>query len=230
VVVVEAAGQRLDQCVAFQPQLLFGQTGKVSGSCSPSMRACIMARPDTPRMSVATTDSFTQASCGVFSSSVKGWVLTRSRAIPYGTAVLRLVWRKRRWRCTEVVCARGSFIEAIPAVPTRARLTVRLRAELAHAVAEQHRCVAETAAHYQVGWATVHDAFIAHVAEPLAAPAPPVRVLGIDETRRGKPIWARRTRTHSGGCWRATAGTPGSSTPQAPVACWPRSRAAPRRP
>jgi len=28
VVVVEAAGQRLDQCVVFQPQLLFGQTGK----------------------------------------------------------------------------------------------------------------------------------------------------------------------------------------------------------
>jgi hypothetical protein len=25
----------------------------------------------------------------------------------------------------------------------------------------------------------------------LAAPLPPVRVLGIDETRRGKPIWAQ---------------------------------------
>ncbi len=31
--------------------------------------------------------------------------------------------------------------EAIPAVPARARLTVRLPAELAHAVAQQHRCV-----------------------------------------------------------------------------------------
>jgi len=40
-----------------------------------------------------------------------------------------------------------------------------------------------------------HDAFIAHVAEPLAAPAPPVRVLGIDETRRGKPIWAQEPDT-----------------------------------
>jgi len=157
VVVVEAAGQRLDQCVVFSRSFCLARPARISGSCSPSMRACIMARPDTPRMSVATTDSFTQASCGVFSSSVKGWVLTRSRAIPYGTAVLRLVWRKRRWRCTEVVCARGSFIEASPAVPTRARLTVRLRAERAHAVAEQHRCVAETAAHYQVGWATTRS-------------------------------------------------------------------------
>ncbi len=72
------------------------------------------------------------------------------------------------------MCERGSFTEAIPAVPTRARLTVRLRAELAHAVAQQHRCAAETAAHYKVGWATVHDAFIAHVTAPLAAPTPPV--------------------------------------------------------
>jgi len=130
-------------------------------------------------------------SCGVFSTAGKGWVQTRPRDIPYGTGALRLVWRKRRWRCGEVVCERGSFTEAIPAVPTRARLTVRLRAELARAVAEQHRCVAETAAHYKVGWATVHEAFIAHVAEPLAQLAPPVRVLGIAETRRGKPIWTQ---------------------------------------
>ena len=90
-----------------------------------------------------------------------------------------------------MVCERSSFTEAIPAVPARARLTVRLRAELAVAVAEQHRCVAETAAHYQVGWATVHDTFIAHVAEPLAVAPPEVTVLGIDETRRGKPIWTQ---------------------------------------
>lgn len=70
-------------------------------------------------------------------------------------------------------------------------MTVRLRNELAVAVAEQHRCVAEAAAHYQVGWATVHEAFIAHVTALLAAPPPPVGVLGIDETRRGKSIWAQ---------------------------------------
>jgi len=147
---------------------------------------------------VLTADELAAAcpSCGVFSTAGKGWVQTRPRDIPYGTAGLRLVWRKRRWRCTEVVCERGSFTEVIPAVPARARLTVRFRAELAHAVAEQHRCVAETAAHYQVGWATVHEAFIAHVTELLAAPAPAVTVLGIDETRRGKPIWSQDPGTH----------------------------------
>jgi len=65
-------------------------------------------------------------------------------------------------------------------------LTVRLRSELADAVADQHRCVAEAAAYYGVGWATVHNAFKARVDPPLAAPLPSVRVLGIDETRRGK--------------------------------------------
>ncbi len=37
----------------------------------------------------------------------------------------------------------------------------------------------------------MHDAFAAHAPAPLAAPLPPVSVLGIDETRRGKPIWSQ---------------------------------------
>jgi len=130
-------------------------------------------------------------SCGQFSTSSKGRVTTRPRDIPYGPAPLRLVWHKRRWRCVDRRCARGSFTDQVSAAPARSRLTVRLRAELAGAVAEEHRCVAEAAAHYGVGWATVHDAFIARVATTLAAPLPPVTVLGIDETRRGKPVWTR---------------------------------------
>ena len=49
----------------------------------------------------------------------------------------------------------------------------------------------ESAAHYGVDWSIVHDAFAAHAPAPLAAPLPPVSVLGIDETRRGKPIWSQ---------------------------------------
>jgi len=48
-----------------------------------------------------------------------------------------------------------------------------------------------TAAHYGASWPVVHAAFADHVRVPLAAPLPPVKVLGIDETRRGKPIWAQ---------------------------------------
>ncbi len=56
-------------------------------------------------------------SCGVVSTSLKGYAVTHPRDVPYGLAPARLVWRKRRWRCREVACPRGSFIEALPAVP-----------------------------------------------------------------------------------------------------------------
>lgn len=128
-------------------------------------------------------------SCGVLSSSVKGRVTTRPRDIPYGTTPLRLVWHKRRWRCAQRACPRTSFTEQVASVPGRARLTRRLRAELGHAVAEQRRCVAEAAGHYGVAWRTAHAAYVAHVADQLAAPLPSVAVLGIDETRRGRPVW-----------------------------------------
>jgi transposase len=142
---------------------------------------------------VVTRDETASAcpSCGVVSSSVKGRVRTRPRDIPYGAAALRVVWHKRRWRCIETPCTRGSFTEQVPAVPARARLTCRLRAELGHAVAEQRRCVSEAAASYGVAWRTVHAAYIAHVEATLAEPLPAVVVLGIDETRRGRPVWRR---------------------------------------
>jgi len=130
-------------------------------------------------------------SCGVVSTSSKGQVTTRPRDIPYGTGLLRLVWHKQRWRCIERLCPRATFTEHVTGVPARARLTCRLRTELGHAVAEQRRCVSETAEHYGVGWGTVHAAFATHVQAPLALPLPTVVVLGIDETRRGKPVWAK---------------------------------------
>jgi transposase len=134
-------------------------------------------------------------SCGELSTSTKGQVTTAPRDIPYGPTPVALVWHKRRWRCTDPRCARGSFTEAVSAAPARSRLTVRLRAELAAAVADQHRCVAEAAAYYGVGWATVHNAFKSRVDAPLAGPLPGVTVLGIDETRRGKPVWTREAGT-----------------------------------
>ena len=138
-------------------------------------------------------------SCGVLSSAVKGQVRTRPRDLPYGAAPLRLVWHKRRWRCRETACERGSFTESIPAVPARARLTTRLRARCGAGVAEGFSCVAAAAWHYRVSWPVAHAAFVAHVSPALAAPLPVVRVLGIDETRRGKPTWTKDPAT---GRWR----------------------------
>jgi transposase len=142
---------------------------------------------------VITADETASAcpSCGVFSLSLKGRACTRPRDIPYGTVGLRLIWHKSRWRCRERLCPRASFTESLPSVRRRSRLTTRLRTELGYAIAEQGRIVSESAAHYGVDWSIVHAAFVAHVAAPLAAPLPPVKVLGIDETRRGRPVFAQ---------------------------------------
>jgi transposase len=130
-------------------------------------------------------------SCGVVSTSVRGHSRTKPRDIPYGEAPLRLVWHKRRWRCRERECPRRSFTESLPAVPARARVTTRLRGECGAGIAERFSCVLAGAAHYRVSWPVAHRAYVAHVAGQLAQPLPPVSVLGIDETRRGKPKWAQ---------------------------------------
>jgi hypothetical protein len=101
-----------------------------------------------------------------------------------------LVWVKRRWYCRERLCPPGSFTESLPAVPLRARLTTRLR-ERAGKLVVDGICATVVAGgrHLGLAWPTVMDA-VREVAAPLtdAAP-PPVEVLGIDETRRGRPRW-----------------------------------------
>src|ERR1700716_2191928 len=54
-------------------------------------------------------------SCGVASTSVKGWVSTGPRDVRFPVTA-RLVWRKRRWRCQEPVCPRSSFTESVPQI------------------------------------------------------------------------------------------------------------------
>lgn len=140
---------------------------------------------------VVTSDEGAAAcpSCGVFSTSLKGHATTHPRDLPYGEAPVALVWHKRRWRCRERACSRGSFTESVPAVPARARVSTRLRAECGAGVAQGFSCVLAAAEHFRVSWPVAHRAYIAHVDEALSEPLPAVTVLGIDETRRGKPKW-----------------------------------------
>ena len=157
---------------------------------------------DGARVAHVVTTTVTAAacpSCGVISNSVKGHALARPRDIPYGDAPLRLVWHKRRWRCREPACGRASFTESLPAVPPRARVTTRLRERCGAGIAERFSCVLAGATHYGVSWPVAHRAYVAHVAGELAQPLPAVAVLGIDETRRGKPKWERDEAT---GRWR----------------------------
>jgi len=150
---------------------------------------------------VCTADEAAAAcpSCGVVSTSVKGHSVTQPRDLPYGDAPVELVWRKRRWRCREPACPRGSFTESLPAVPARARVTTRMRRECGAGIADRFSSVVAGARHYRISWPIAHRAYVAHVEPALAAPLAPVTVLGIDETRRGKLKWEQDLVT---GRWR----------------------------
>jgi transposase len=145
--------------------------------------------PDGTRVVHAVTADQTAAvcpSCGVFSTSVKGRVTTSPHDIPYGEGRIIVRWNKTRWRCREDYCERSSFTETIAQVPARARTTQRLRAQIGAAVGDAARSVTEVAAADGVSWPTAPRAFVAHAEAVLTEPEP-TRVLGIDETRRGKP-------------------------------------------
>ena len=100
-----------------------------------------------------------------------------------------IVWRKRKWLCTNMFCKRKRFTESVPTVPPRARLTVRAKAEMALAVLYDDRSVKSAAAAYGTTWNICHEAVKATADPVLAAEPGDVVVLGIDETRRGKAKW-----------------------------------------
>jgi transposase len=125
--------------------------------------------------------------CGVVSTSVRQYRTTRPRDLPYGEEPLAVRWHKRQYRCREQGCPRRAFTESIPEIPARARLTGRLCRQAAVQVASG-RSVAAVAAQYQISWPVAHRHYVAHAGMLLTEPDPPA-VLGIDETRRGKPKW-----------------------------------------
>lgn len=124
--------------------------------------------------------------CGEQSTSPKAWTTTRPRDVRIGEDRPMLLWRKRKWRCHIDRCGRKVFTESLPdQIPAGARITTRARRLAAEAIGDHTRPVSSVAAEFGMDWRTAHDAFIAHAREVLPA-APPVRVLGVDETRRGK--------------------------------------------
>jgi transposase len=129
-------------------------------------------------------------SCGVFSTRVKEYVSTRPRDLPQGRLRLALVWRKRRWYCQERLCPRGSFTEAVPAVPAGARITSRLRAYAGDLVVDG-LCATVAAAGRAAGvsWPTAMDAVRVQAEAVLDDEPGEVQALGIDEVRRGRPRW-----------------------------------------
>jgi len=97
---------------------------------------------------------------------------------------VRLVWRKRRWRCVEDDCDAKTWTERSDAVSSRQVLTRRAGLEACRQVGSNARPVASLARELGVCWWTVMDAVAEH-GTPLVDDADrvgPVRQLGVDET------------------------------------------------
>jgi transposase len=146
---------------------------------------------------VATVDEAARAcpECGVLSTSRKGGRVTRPRQLPYGGRRVELRWHKSRWFCAEALCPRTSFTERVRQVPAGARLTAALRREAGRAVADGGRTVLQAGRDLGVSWPTVQRAVEAYAVEVLPEQPPATEAVGIDETRRGKPVWKENPAT-----------------------------------
>jgi transposase len=147
--------------------------------------------PVGPVVHVVTADDAARRcpDCRTPARRSKGRRVTRPRDLQVGGRRPQLVWAKRRWRCDDRGCGRRSFTEAVPAVPPGKRLTTRLRASAGAAVADRGRTVVQAARDHDLSWPVVAAAFTDHAGQVLPAQPQPVRVLGIDEIRRGRPRW-----------------------------------------
>src|SRR2546423_8235947 len=112
---------------------------------------------------VETADEFASGcpSCGVVSTSVKEYVPSTPRDLPYGENGISVVWHKRRWRCTEPACARLSFTEAIGEVPAGRRTTGRLRRGVGGSGGDAGRAGGQGAGSLWGGWPAPRVALVA---------------------------------------------------------------------
>lgn len=91
--------------------------------------------------------------------------------------LVEVVWLKKRWRCAEDLCARRTFTEHTTQVPTRARLTTRLKEAITTAVAGEVRAVDRVASQFGVSWPTVQRQITA-------------AALSLAVQRRQRPHWS----------------------------------------
>jgi hypothetical protein len=137
--------------------------------------------------------------CAVVATRVHEHVLTSPGDLPRpaGSAAARgvgdvsVVWMKRRWRCDYSGCGRVTFTESVPEIPPRARVIERVREHAAHLIGQVGVPVSGAAEQCGLSWPSAHQALIDRVDPVLDKPMAPVRVPGIDETRRGRPRFQR---------------------------------------
>ena len=127
--------------------------------------------------------------CGVVSTRVKRRAVARPRDLCAGGEPVRLVWHKRHWVCRERPCPKKTFAEQVPQVTAGMRTTLRLRRACGRAVADGGRTVAQAARDHRVSWPVVMREVRSYAAKALPERPKPTVAVGIDEIRRGRPVW-----------------------------------------
>jgi len=126
--------------------------------------------------------------CGVFATRLKDFRTTRPRHLSCGGRPVSIRWRKARWYCTEPACPRGSFTEAIAQLPPRMRTTRVLRRAAGAAVCDGGRTVVQAGRDLGLSRPIVQHCLNDYAANALPEQPPATEAIGIDETRRGKPV------------------------------------------
>jgi transposase len=118
--------------------------------------------------------------CGVRAVG-HGRSVVHVRDLPIGDRSVRLVWRKRRWRCGDPDCAAKTFSEQSDLV--EGALSTRAAKEICRLVGEEGQSVAAVARRFGVGWHCAWTAVERHgrplVEDPRRLHG--VRALGVDE-------------------------------------------------
>ncbi len=115
------------------------------------------------------------------------------RDLPAFGRPVRLVWRKRRYRCPEPECAVRTWTETADALASRCLLTRRAAVDCCVAVGRDGRPVAQIARELGSRGTRVMDA-VSEYGQPLIDQPDrvgSVRALGVDET-----VWLSATRDH----------------------------------
>jgi hypothetical protein len=89
--------------------LLLGLDGDVVDSVQ-----SMTAGPERSMLSAAPDWVGVCPQCRVRSSRSKGWVSIRARDIKVGPDRPRIVWRKRKWLCTNMFCKRNASPNRCP--------------------------------------------------------------------------------------------------------------------
>ncbi len=106
------------------------------------------------------------------------------RDLPAGGRPVTLVWVKRVWRCIEAACPVRTWSETSEHIRPRSSWTERARREACRRVGEDGHSVAQVAASFGVGWATVMAAVRDYGTPLVEDPArlAGITALGVDET------------------------------------------------